>query len=267
MPNPDPTLSWAGLLARCTEFARQAVALPTTGDLGRFREAVPAMITLHAVTHALGDLELVDADEVPLALDRAEILISEAGEAILRIWGGHPIPAGVKALLTDAAEALEARLPPAWVLEWVVAAEEVRVGHPGDLAAGLAAAGVVADLYLPTPGIPLFAGSVAATLIAPGPGLPDGRVIAAIAALLGDGVEGPFEVDRPRQVYRQFDFGQGGPVRDVVVELDAAGVPGQPLLVAALLAGEVQPVPMPPRSAVRLEPLPVVDETTFGDAG
>jgi hypothetical protein len=60
-----------------------------------------------------------------------------------------------------------------------------------------------------------------------------------------------------RQVYRQFDFSKGGPVRDLVLPMDADLPPGQPLLVPAILAGEAQPVTLPIPGADRQGPLPV----------
>lgn len=93
------------------------------------------------------------------------------------------------------------------------------------------------------------------------------EALGLVAGFLGDGVEGPVEVGVRYQVFRQFDFLKGGPVRDVLApeELHEA-VPGQPLLVKGLSArpgasaGEMEPVPMPPRASVPFEePLQVFE--------
>jgi len=60
-----------------------------------------------------------------------------------------------------------------------------------------------------------------------------------------------------RQVYRQFDFARGGPVRDLVAPLNADLPPGQPLLVPIVQAGELCAVPLPPRGHLAIDPLPV----------
>lgn len=63
MNQPKPLeperLTWAVLLARWTEFARSAVALPKEGEAGLVRQSVADIITLQAVWFALGDRKSV----------------------------------------------------------------------------------------------------------------------------------------------------------------------------------------------------------------
>src|SRR5262245_40321112 len=49
-------LTWPALLGHWTAFAQNSLALPKTADGDRWRAAVPAIIGLQALTHALGDL-------------------------------------------------------------------------------------------------------------------------------------------------------------------------------------------------------------------
>lgn len=255
------TLTWAMLLGRWTEFARSAVALPKTGEAGRYRDAVPPLITLHAVTHALGEIDLLDADEAALAVDRAEILIAQSTDRLATIWDPDPLPEAVGVLIEDAAAALDHAAPaggPASVcIEWIVTTDHALFAHPADLLEAIVAARLPIDLYVPSPGIPFFAGSVAASLrvdkasdLAP-------DLIDAITAFLGDAEPRP--AAEPRQTYRQFDFARGGPVRDAIAPLSATNTPGQPLLVPGLRSGEIRPVPLPPRAPIRIEQLPVVE--------
>ncbi len=61
-----------------------------------------------------------------------------------------------------------------------------------------------------------------------------------------------------RQVYRQFDFAKGGPVRDLLVPVVGADeLPaGQPLLIPVVSGGAPGSIP-PPRPAAKLAPIPV----------
>jgi len=113
---------------------------------------------------------------------------------------------------------------------------------------------------VPSPGVQLFKTSPAAFARNPGGSDPHEDVIREVGRYLVDGakkdaIEGPTRVTPPRQVYRQFDFAKGGPVRDAVVPMDGDPPPGRPMLVPAIVAGE--PQPLPPASHERIEPIPV----------
>jgi hypothetical protein len=130
--------------------------------------------------------------------------------------------------------------------------------HPAELVATLIEGGFGGDLYLPSPGVRLFKTSpLAFARDSAGPIGDDIRE--AITEFLGHRV---VRVQLQRewlQVYRQFDFGKGGAVRDVVVG-EHALVPGQPLIVPAILKGQAQPVALPIRGASEQRELPVVFE-------
>lgn len=270
---PSDSVTWAGLLGSCVEFARSAITLPESGEAGKFRRSVPAIISLHAVAHALADLDRLTQDDIPLALDRADMLIEEAAGELLSIWGDD-VPEALAPFLIDAVEALdraggevagdadhekpESDDSPALLLEWVVDDDSAELPHPGELALALASAGLPIDVHLALPGVRMFTGAVVCVADLSAAGDAAGEIAAVLDEFLGETVDGPFEAAEPRQVYRQFDFARGGPVRDVIAAASAGEQPGQPLLVPVLISGEVQPVPMPHRKREPLEPIPVV---------
>lgn len=258
MPD-DRLITWSALLARWTEFAQSALALPKAGPAARWRDVVPHIISLQAVTHALTELASIDQPEIPLALDRAELTIRHASAGIDAFWQAEPLPPELADLIADARLALA--LGRTIGLSWVVAADVLIADHPAELALALAQSGFVRDLLLPTPGVPLFATSPAAHLIPADWNAPDDDLIAVISDFLGPRRDSRFVgLDVRRQVYRQFDFARGGPVRDLVLPTEAGLPAGQPLLVPAIALGAVQPVTLPPRAPIRLDPLPVVHD-------
>ena len=102
-------LTWAGLLAQWTAFARASLALPRNAEGARWRAAVAPIVELQAVTFALGDLvRLKDSGERALGLDRAEILIRKDELALRELWGNDPMPIEVSRLTADAHAALSA---------------------------------------------------------------------------------------------------------------------------------------------------------------
>lgn len=97
---PD-RLTWAVLLARWTDFARSAVALPEEGESGRVRQSVADIITLQAVWFALGQMDELSPAEYAVGLDRAGVLIDRHRSAILARFDGDPLPEGLESLLGD----------------------------------------------------------------------------------------------------------------------------------------------------------------------
>lgn len=256
-------MTWATLVARWTEFARSAVALPEDGEGGRYRASVAPVIALQAITHALHELELLEFEERPVAIDKAELGIQRHAAELHQTWRAEALPGALAELIEDARLALAAVTRGG--LEWCAAGEPVVMPHPGELAAALVAGGFDGDLLLPTPGIAVFLPAPVAFVRRPGGGAPEEKLVAALGAIIGElaDVSGPLAVSEPRQVYRQFDFAAGGPVRDLVRPMEADLPAGQPLLVWAIRNGEAVPVTLPPRGPASLEPLPVVFE---GDA-
>jgi len=111
MSNAEPLepdrLTWAVLLARWTDFARSAVALPDDGEPGLVRQSVTDIITLQAVWFALRQMDALDPAEQALGLDRAGVLIARHSDAIRSRFSGHTLPEGLQSLLNDVDEAYE----------------------------------------------------------------------------------------------------------------------------------------------------------------
>ncbi|MEZ6241741.1 MAG: hypothetical protein R3B57_01735 [Phycisphaerales bacterium] len=258
MTDDARVLTWAALLGKWTDFAKAAVALPKEGEGGRWRDAVAPVITLQAVTHALGELDELDDADRPGALDRAELLCKEAAGRLHELWRGEALPEEVGALIEDSRVAFEMAANAG--LEWLVASERLETPHPADLVETLERQGFGGDLFLPSPGVPLFKGSVAAFARAPGGAPPNERAIHAIQAFLtrrGAKLAAPERISVPRQVYRQLDFATGKVTRDLVVPMNEDLPPGQPLLVLAMDAGSPCQVPPEVRAVARMEPAPV----------
>lgn len=257
--DPDRALTWAALLGKWTDFAKAAVALPTDGDGGRWRDAVAPVITLQAVTHALGELDGIDDADRPAALDRAELLCREAAGRLHELWRGEALPGEVGALIEESRVAFE--LAANAGIEWLVASESLVAPHPADLLERLVRDGFAGDLFLPSPGVPLFKGAVAAFARAPGGAAPDDRTIHAVEAFLtrrGGRLAPPERISVPRQVFRQLDFATGRVTRDLVVPMNDDLPPGQPLLVLAVEAGRACALPPEAPAGRRVEPAPVV---------
>lgn len=262
MPDSEPNYTWAGLLAHYMDFARSAVALPDEGDLGRWKQVVPSIITLHAVAHALTELNELEPDERSVGLDRAGMLISEHVGLIHKQWRGEMLPIELVELIDDARSA--ERLARSAGVEWTVLGERLELPHPGTIAEMLVGMGFSGDLYLAAPGVPIFRGCPAGFMKLDDGALPPEQWLAVVHLFLeqssarkGNAIDDPAYVSMMRQAYRQFDFARGGPVRDVVAAMEDELPAGQPLLTPVIVGGEVQPVPLPPRAGPRIAPLPV----------
>ena len=77
---PTDAITWTALLGQWMDFARTSVALPSNADGHRWRQSVSPIITLQAVTFALGEIARVDAAEQALARDKADILIRRSAQ-------------------------------------------------------------------------------------------------------------------------------------------------------------------------------------------
>lgn len=256
MPVPSSRPStWAALLAAWTDFARASAALPKTPEGEAFRRAVPAIIGLHAVTFALREVDHLPPSQREVGLDTAAVLIRQYAADLHAIWRGQPLHTEVSTLIDDAHKELAAATNTG--VEWVVTTDRLIAEHPADLVAAVLEAGFAGDLFLPAPGVPLFRTCPCAFARDAKGGPPPQQTLRAVEAFLGATEVKRSPPRRQRQAYRQFDFSQGGPVRDLVILFDSALAAGQPLLVPAILAGEPQPVPLPIRGANAQTELPV----------
>lgn len=252
-----PDLTWPALLAHWTSFAQASLALPKNEVGDRYRAAVPAIINLQAVTFALADLgKLTMPGERAVALDKAELIMRGSTGTLHGLWRAEPLPQELVTMIHDANAALAAVRSAG--IEWRVNADALIADHPGDLIDRLVQLGFTGDLYVPTPGVPLFRDSPAAFAREADGSRPGEHAIRAIKEFLVD-VGKPEPVRDFRQVYRQFDFAKGGPVRDLVASFDQLPA-GQPLLVPAIEDGEPVNVTLPPRKGAEIDPLPVVFE-------
>lgn len=95
-------LTWAVLLSRWTDFARSCVALPDEGQAGLVRRSVTDIVTLQAVWFALGQVDELSADERPIGLDRAGVLIKRHAAALRERYGETPMPTELLELINDA---------------------------------------------------------------------------------------------------------------------------------------------------------------------
>ncbi|MHC4910429.1 MAG: hypothetical protein ACYTF9_11985 [Planctomycetota bacterium] len=212
---PD-ILTWTGLLARWMEFAKASLALPADGDGDAWRASVQGIITLQAVTFALGDLEDLEADERALARDRAEILIDDALQAIAAAWLHDDTPGTILDMAADARDALEAAA-------WVGTCELVWPG-PG-------------TMVMPAVEITDHSGTFA--LMQPGTIVMPGEPVAwwiNRPAITIDGCSLQ-ETSRLRQVYRQV-AADGSIEADLIAPLADDLPPGLPLLVPLFIDGE-----------------------------
>ncbi len=254
-------LTWAMLLGKWTEFAQSALALPKDGEGGLLRASVPDIIGLQAITHALGELDvLTKPGERALALDRAAVGIRGHAASLHAVWTGKALHPELRALIDDAFAALAAAREGG--LEWCVGDEAMTAEHPAQLVESLAAAGFSGDLFVPTPGVVLFPGCPAVFVRGVHGERPGDDVLDLIETFF-EGVSEPEFRPVMRQAYRQFDFGKGRAVRDLVVEMTDTLPGGQPLLVPAMERGKSLPVTLPPRRGEDIGELPVV----FGDPG
>ena len=99
---PLPDFTWPALAASWAVLARASVKLPDDADGWRWRGAVPSIITLQAVTLALGELVKACDDQSPLHCDRAGHLIADHAAKLDRLWQTAPLPPALGELVGDA---------------------------------------------------------------------------------------------------------------------------------------------------------------------
>lgn len=95
-------LTWTGLLGQWVQFARASLALPADAHGSCWRQSVPAVINLQAVTFAMAELEKLARDEQALALDKARLLIDANVQTLDRAWSQEIMPASLSEICADA---------------------------------------------------------------------------------------------------------------------------------------------------------------------
>ena len=99
-------LTWAALIGRWVEFAQAAVGLADDGDGAAWKQIVPAVIGLQAVTMALGDLDELSDDQRALGMDRASILIDRHSMEIEMAFPDRRDQPGLQDVMVKARHAL-----------------------------------------------------------------------------------------------------------------------------------------------------------------
>lgn len=252
----DRQMTWTILLAKWTQLAKASLKLPKTAEGDRWRTAVPPIISLQAVTHAMAELDDLEFDERALALDKSFVIIKSRAEELSTLWHGEELPQAIVEMIDDAKLATECAREGG--LEWKLGEVFILTAHPADLVGALRSRGFKGDLFIPTPGVPMFRGSPIAFMR----GRLGEPVAEADALLVDEFLNGETEIEwEPglRQVYRQFDFLKGGAARDIVQSCSSGVLAGQPLLVQAMNQGDAVPVMMPARKG-KIEPIAVVFE-------
>lgn len=199
-------------------------AAPRDADAHRWRDSIPEIVSLQAVTFALGDLAAIPQVDRPLARDRADLAVTESASSLDRIWKGEEMPGALLEVAADARRAVELAVYAG--LRWMVPVGPELVRMPS---IDLDAAGSAGTLALMQPG----------TLVVPGEPLAwwtERTLPAELEALLAS-EPGRFELrlGPPVQVYRELD--ELGVVRgDLVASLQELPH-GLPLLVPICLDG------------------------------
>lgn len=242
-------LTWAALLGRWLDFARASVALPRDAEGQRWKASVAPVITLQAITFALGQLSDLAEDERALGLDRAELLLRQESGRLNQTWRGEPMPPLLLELMNDAAGALRAAML-GCCIEWLVPDDESEPREIDDYRPALqrlAGADFDGSLHLAWPGTLLIAGEPVGFAAGPDVRCCWRRQINAADATrtsLRELVEAiaPLRaryVAAPRQVYRSVDE-QGRIIEDAAAPLTGDPLPGQPLLHRVFDRGDVQ---------------------------
>lgn len=242
MPKNDPNspskdLSWPLLLAKWTEYAKAAVALPTTDEGNRDRDSVPAVIALQAICFALSEIHRLPTDERLLGIERAEYIVRERSTELDRLWRGHPMPDAMLDLLTDARHAVQHASTLGTEYRAAANSTSPDLDALRTLQTTLAAASTDAH--------PLTAYALhPETRIAAGTPVlfcnPDCPIALTTAALSPDCPLSEPAVTPPMQVYRN---AAGDKATDLAAPMNTTMPPGRPLLIPILIDGQPRPLP------------------------
>lgn len=222
-------LTWAALLGKWTEFAKAGVAFPDDSEGRRWKASVSPIISLQAVTMALGEIDLIrEADERAAALDRAEVVIRNEIGRLHDVWSTNglkePLPDQLDELVRDAWNALQAAHSGG--VEWIVREHRLIAPDPTDHARRLIDAGATGNFFAAKPGTVLFRNEPLAFLHT------------GEAELSFQGCR-PRMAARPHQIYRQIDDATGKIISDRVVAFEESLPAGMPLLIPVIDAGRL----------------------------
>lgn len=225
---PLDTLTWAALLARWTNLAQAAKALPPGVEGDRWRRALPALVALDAIAHALAELHELPESERALGQDRADLLIRTHASELHARWRGEDLPSSVREWIDDARRALRATREGG--IELLAGAGFAGLTPEQWAGAVAAVAGLEGDLWMLAPGEAVDAALPIAFVRGPDGRRPGAALVADLGTALGAVASG--FVPAMRQVYR---CGAGQP--DVVAAMDETLPAGRPLLVRAVERG------------------------------
>lgn len=91
-----------------TSFAKAALALPLNDESQLWKDAVPHLIELLAITKSLEELSLLPWADHAFAVDRARVGIQNAAHGLRHIWGSTPMPLSMLDIVSDANAGLRA---------------------------------------------------------------------------------------------------------------------------------------------------------------
>lgn len=242
MPNlpsdsPSQDLSWPLLLAKWTEYAKAAVALPRTEEGDRERNSVPAVIALQAATFALSEIHRLPTDERLLGIERADYTVRERSAELDQLWRGHPMPDAMLDLLTDASRAVQFASTLGTEYRAASDATSPDLDALRTLQTTLIAASTDAHpltAYAPHPGTRVSAGTPVLFVN------PDCPITLTPAALSPDCPLTEPRTAAPMQVYRNAEANR---TTDLAAPMNTAMPPGRPLLIPLLIDGEPRPLP------------------------
>ena len=110
-PLDTGVMTWAALLARWTDLVGAGEGLrrlhPGDEDVERWRESIPEVISLQAITFALGELERIPWEDRSIARDRADLGVGNAAQRLDGIWRGIEMPPSLLEIAADARQAVE----------------------------------------------------------------------------------------------------------------------------------------------------------------
>ncbi|MDE0888018.1 MAG: hypothetical protein OSA40_01030 [Phycisphaerales bacterium] len=220
---PTDLVTWTTLLGHWTDLVKAGEGLRRAAnsnpDAARWRDSIPEVIRLQAITFALGDLDRLHASDRGLARDRAGIGIEAATNVLDSVWAGLPIPEALTEIAQDASQSLQAAVYAG--LRWTRWVGPDRLEMPQ---VDLDAAGIRGTLACAQPGTTIQPGSPVAWWTEREPPTELGRPGFEV-------VPGP-----PVQVYRHLEH-EGRRIRDFVASIFDRPE-GLPLLVPICLAGD-----------------------------